>query len=227
MPPKQRHTAERIYQRLRDEHGYAGCRSIVRAAVAEWRQSRAEVFVPLAQRPGEAQADFGAAQAVVAGERVTVAFLVVTLPYSDAFFVAAFPKECTETFQEGHARAFRYFGGVPTRISYDNSKVAVATIVGTRARVLAADHPRCRGREQSILDPLHYLAVLERKPGGFDHARPVQDWPLPECFAVLRRRLEANERHGTRASDRVLRLLEEHTPEQLADAVEHAAVSPG
>lgn len=123
QPRKQRHTAERIYQRLRDEHGYAGCRSIVRAAVADWKRSRAEVFVPLAHPPGEAQADFGEAQVVIAGERVTAALFVLTLPHSDAFFVAAFPKECTETFQEGHARAFRYLGGVPTRISYDNSKI--------------------------------------------------------------------------------------------------------
>ena len=57
-PPKQRHTAERIFQRLRDEHGYTGCASIVRAAVHDWRRGRAEVFVPLAHPPGEAQVDF-------------------------------------------------------------------------------------------------------------------------------------------------------------------------
>ena len=55
---------------------------------------------------------------------------------------------------------------------------------------------------------------LERKPGGFDHARPVQDWNLPECFAVLRRRLEADERHGTRAYVQVLRLLEQQLSEE-------------
>ena len=69
-PKKQRHTAERIFQRLRDEHGYAGCASIVRAAVHDWRRGRAEVFVPLAHPPGEAQVDFGHAEVVIAGERV-------------------------------------------------------------------------------------------------------------------------------------------------------------
>jgi len=59
-------------------------------------------------------------------------FCVMTLPHSDAFFCQAFPAECTETFQEGHVRAFEFFGGVPTRISYDNSRIAVATIVGRR-----------------------------------------------------------------------------------------------
>src|SRR4051812_8761353 len=133
-PRKQRHTAERIFQRLRDEHGYTGCASIVRAAVAEWRQGRSEVFVPLAHPPGEAQVDFGQAEVVVGGEPATAAYFVMTLPHSDAFFVRAYPKECTETFQDGHARAFDYFGGVPTRISYDNSKIAVAAIVGARGR---------------------------------------------------------------------------------------------
>jgi hypothetical protein len=52
-PPKQRHTARRIYDRLRDEHKYRGCASIVRAAVAAYKQSQAEVFVPLLHPPGE------------------------------------------------------------------------------------------------------------------------------------------------------------------------------
>ncbi len=133
-PKKQRHTAERIYQRLRDEHGYTGGRTIVPNAVADWKRSQAEVFVPLAHPPGEAQVDFGEAQVVVAGEAVTASLFVLTLPHSDAFFVAAFPAECTETFQEGHARAFDHLGGVPARISYDNSRIAVAAIVGQRGR---------------------------------------------------------------------------------------------
>ena len=52
----------------------------------------------------------------------------MTLPYSDALFIQAFPRECTESFLEGHKRAFEFFGGVPTRISYDNSKITVAKI---------------------------------------------------------------------------------------------------
>ena len=99
-PKKQRHTAERIYQRLRDEHGYTGGRTVVRNAVAEWRRSQAEVFVPLAHPPGEAQVDFGEAQVMVAGEAVTASLFVLTLPHSDAFFVRAYPKECTESFQD-------------------------------------------------------------------------------------------------------------------------------
>jgi transposase len=133
-PKKQRHTARRIFDRLREEHGYTGCESIVRAAVHDWRKTAAEVFVPLAHPPGEAQVDFGHAEVVIAGEQVTAAFFVLTLPHSDAFFVRAYPKECTESFQDGHVRAFDHFSGVPTHISYDNSKVAVAAVTGARGR---------------------------------------------------------------------------------------------
>jgi hypothetical protein len=54
---------------------------------------------------------------------------------------------------------------------------------------LAATHKRLWGKEGVSLDPVHYLALLERKPGALDHARPFADWQLPECFGVLRRRL--------------------------------------
>jgi transposase len=43
----------------------------------------------------------------------SVALFVMTLPYSGAIFMQAFPRECTETFLEGHRRAFEFFGGVP------------------------------------------------------------------------------------------------------------------
>ena len=79
--------------------------------------------MPLAHPPGEAQVDFGHAEVGrLDGVTAKVALFVMTLPYSDAFFVRAFPEECTETFQEGHCRAFDFFGGVPTRISYDNTQ---------------------------------------------------------------------------------------------------------
>src|SRR5262249_22937137 len=133
-PRKQRHTARRIFERLRDEHGYQGGLTVVKEAVAaRWPRS-AEVFVPLAHPPGAAQVDFGQAEVTLDGQTAAVALFVMTLPYSEAFFVCAFPRECTEAFLEGHVRAFAFFGGVPRRISYDNSKVAVARITGGRAR---------------------------------------------------------------------------------------------
>src|SRR6478736_2463990 len=133
-PKKQRHTAKRIFDRLRAEHDYQGGLTTVKDAVRAWRLRTAEVFVPLAHPPGEAQADFGQAEVTLDGQTATVALFVMTLPYSDATFVCAFPRECTEAFLEGHVRAFAFFGGVPRRISYDNSRIAVARITGSRDR---------------------------------------------------------------------------------------------
>ncbi len=366
---KQRHTGKRIFERLRDEHGYEGGRTIVQEAVTAWKQQKSEVFLPLSHRPGEAQVDFGFAHVYLNGEQTQVALFVMTLPYSDTIYIQAFPRECTESFLEGHARAFAFLDGVPTRISYDNSKIAVAKIVGSRERKvtreflrlkshflfedhfclvrranekghverlldfarrnflvpiphidsletlnrqleehcredlerqlrgksapkkellsqeqqqalrplpkqsfegrrltqakanslslvrfdnnsysvpsqyayrqitivatvdevrlvfedrLIARHRRHWGREQFFFDPVHYLAVLERKPGGFDHARPLENWDLPVCFGILRRRLETEfDGKGTREFIKVLRLLERHSLTAVREAVQH------
>ena len=368
-PPKQRHTAKRIFERLRDEYGYEGGITQVTETVARARRHNKEVFVPLTHRPGHAQYDFGEAVVIIAGEKMKAALSVMTLPYSDVFHVSAYPRECTESFQAGHLAAFSFFGGVPLRTSYDNSRIAVKKVVGAereltdeflrleshflfehhfcrvargnekghveslvgygrrnflvpvpsfssfaelnahleaactadlhrsvrgkregkaerleadRAAMLAvppddvfeiarveqrganslslvrfdrndysvptahahhevtalggiddvrlvvgtevvATHPRCWGREQICFDPLHYLALLERKPGALDFARPLEDWNLPSCFELLRRRLEADlGSRGTREYIKVLRLLEKATVRELAGAIEVA-----
>ncbi len=350
-PAKQRHTGRRIFERLRDEHGYRGGITQVRDYVAESRRHSKEVFVPLSHPPGEAQFDFGEATVVIAGERTKAAFAVMTLPFSDAWHLSAYPRECTETFQAAHVAAFSFFGGVPTRTSYDNTTIAVKKVIGTEReltreflrleshflfnhhfcrvgrgnekgvveglvgygrrntmvpvpefssfaalnsyleacclgdlnrrvrgksqtkaelleidraallglpavtfearRVVAAKanslslvrfdrndysvptayahhdvtaigsidevrlavgptvvarHPRVWSKERTTYDPRHYLALLERKPGAFDVARPLERWELPSCFAVLRRRLEADlGSAGTREFIKVLR----------------------
>ena len=129
LPRKQRHTAKRIWERLK-EAGFTGGYTAVREAVRELTQRNQEVFVPLVHPPGEAQMDFGHALVKVNGVLRKVAFFVMALPYSDAVFVQAFERECTETFWEGHVQAFEFFGGVPRRITYDNTKVAVSKILG-------------------------------------------------------------------------------------------------
>ncbi len=369
VPKKQRHTAKRIFDRLRDEYGYEGGYTAVKEAVRAFKQRKAEVFVPLSHPPGWAQVDFGYAHIDLAGERTKVAFFVMTLPFSDAFFVCAFQRECTETFQEGHKRAFEFFGGVAVRISYDNSRIAVITVgkgrdrkltdgfvrlqshynfkehfclvrrpnekghvemlvgysrrnfmvpipkvdsieelnahleskcradlartirgkekskgelleqertsmlplpkqrfeahrvettkatslslarfdgndysvptsfahhrvtaIGTVENVrfvvntkLVASHKRCWKKHQTFYEPVHYLKVLERKPGALDFARPMEGWKLPPCFDLLRRRLESDmENKGDREYIKVLRLLETATVPQLADAIDQA-----
>jgi transposase len=70
-PKKQRHTSKRIFERLRDEHGFTGKITIVKDYVAGWRQRTQEMFVPLVHPPGHAQADFGEAIGVASSARST------------------------------------------------------------------------------------------------------------------------------------------------------------
>ena len=63
---KQRHTSKRIFERLRDEYGFAGGITIVKDYVFAARQRQREMYVPLSHSPGHAQADFGEADAVIA-----------------------------------------------------------------------------------------------------------------------------------------------------------------
>ncbi len=369
VPKKQRHTAKRLFDRLVDEYGYEGGYTAVKEAVRAYKQRKSEVFVPLSHPPGWAQVDFGYAEIDLAGERTQVAFFVMTLPFSDAFFVCAFQRECTETFQEGHKRAFEFFEGVAIRISYDNSRIAVITVGKGRARKLTdeflrlqshynfkehfclvrrpnekghvellvgysrrnfmvpvpkvetieelnaylevqcradlartlrgndkpkgellnqerdsmlplpvqrfeshrvektrgtslslarfdsndysvptkyahhpvtaigtveevrlvvdthlvATHKRCWKKHRTFYEPVHYLPLLQRKPGALDFARPMENWELPGCFDLLRRRLETDmEDEGIREYIKVLRLLETATVGQLAGAIEQA-----
>jgi transposase len=126
---KQKHTAKRIYDRLKEERGFTGGYTIVRTYVAKKRLKSKEMFVPLSHEPGMAQADFGVAQVKIKGEVCTAHFLVMQLPFSDAVFTKAYPCENTEAFTDGHQSAFCFFGGVPKRILYDNTTIAVKKIL--------------------------------------------------------------------------------------------------
>lgn len=134
QPKKQRHTAKRIWERLKAEHGFAGGYTVVKDYVRQARVQQKEVFVPLAHPPGDAQADFGEAVVVVGGVEQKGHFLCMDLPHSDDSFVVMFPAENTEAFLEGHNRAFAWFGGVPRTLLYDNTKIAVKEITGDGER---------------------------------------------------------------------------------------------
>lgn len=367
-PRKQRHTAKRVFDRLRAEHGYAGGYTQVKSYVRERRDLSREAFVPLEFGPGQAQVDWGEACVVADGKPLKVHLFVLTLPFSDVRFAAAFPRESQEFFLEGHLRAFDFLGGVPRRIVYDNLKAAVARVgrgrrrernpafeafarrhlfetdfcnvargnekgnvegavgwvrrnffvplpglsdwgsfnahlaeqcraqwtmrlrgheatVGERldeerphllppapwnpparqsgkasslclvrfdtneysvpcryahhpvtvradvcqVRIFLQDqciaaHARCHGREQTVYEPWHYLALVERKPRSLDWGAPMRELVLDECFHLLRRRMEEGQEHscGTRAYIRVLRLLETHPLRDLTRAVQRA-----
>lgn len=127
---KQRHTDKRIFDRLREEHQFTGGYTIVKDYVRGEQLRSREMFIPLTHAPGEAPTDFGEALVVIAGVEQKAHCLAMDLPHSDDCFVVTFPAETTEAFLEGHVLAFAYFGGVPTRILYDNTKIAVARTLG-------------------------------------------------------------------------------------------------
>ena len=366
VPRKQRHSAHRIFERLRDEHGFSGGYTIVKDYVRSRRQSTREAFVPLHHPPGHAQVDFGEAVVELRGCREKVAFFCLILPHSNVWFVKAYPRETTEAFLDGHVSAFAFLGGIPRSILYDNTTLAVARILGdgTRRRTQAFSHlqshylfrdrfgrpgkgndkgkvealvktarrkfmvpipklhdldtlnerlmARCLERldaleegEQAVAlladlealrtlpaspfeacehmpgqvsstalvryrlvdysaptmhahkkvmvkgyvdrveialgaeivarhrrsyvrgdvvyDPLHYLSLLEKKPGALDQAAPLRGWKLDPAFDTLRRLLEARfGPRGKREYIQVLRLLEDFPERQVTEAVRDA-----
>ena len=365
---KQRHTAKKIFEILQSE-GFDGGYTIVKDAVREIKKTSKEVFMPLSQRPGEAQVDFGQAVVKFNGTLKKVMFFVMSMVHSDAMFVMAFPRECTEAFLEAHVRAFDFFGCVPNRISYDNTRIAITKILTHHKRKytaefkrlishylfephfcnvrrpnekgivegsvkysrlnfmvpvpqvkdydelnrllrdccqsdlgrilrgkrslskkqlldedciaaialpdykfdyrkststfasseslvrydtndysvpvsyahhqttikasvrfievchldkLIAKHRRCWDRECQIFDPMHYLDLLERKPGALDHARPLEDWQLPVCFNTYRKCLEAHRDNGTKEYIHILLLLNKYSVWQISRAINKA-----
>ena len=84
--------------------------------------------------PGQAQCDFGEALVVIGGVERKAHCFVLDLPHSDGCFVKAYPAETTEAFLDGHVSAFAFLGGAPQSILYDNTKLAVARILGDGRR---------------------------------------------------------------------------------------------
>lgn len=379
LPPKQRYTTHRIFEVLREE-GYQGCESRIGQFRAEWQRhpSRAEVYLPLEFDPGQdAQCDWGTAIAYLGGRRQVVQVFVLRLCYSRRTFVMAFPTEQQESFLFGHVQAFKHFGGVPTRISYDNLATAVKlvfdkeqgrkkqhenpTFVAFRSHYLfashfctpgqghekgqvehgvgfarrnffvplphaasfevlnqhlrelclknderrmrgksltigqagdqerpalrslpafdyecchrlqarltpysqvvfqtnrysvpvrrarrevtlkaypfqveiwdrdqvLAQHPRCYEREQDVFDPLHYLPLLEQRPGAFDYAAPMRHWrkDWPACYHQMLRELRKKwpeEGRGVQEFVRILQLHEQYAAPVMQAAIEQA-----
>ena len=201
-PKKQRHTSKRIYERLRDEHGFTGGITIVKDYICGVRQRQREMFVRLSHPPGHAQVDFGEALAVIGGVERKIHFLAMSLPHSDACFVKAYPGETTEAFCDGHVAGFAFFGGVPRSILYDNTRIAVARILG--------DDKRRRTRVFSELRSHYLFEDRFGRPGkgndkgkvegmvGFARRTFMVPFPRARDFAELNALLEerCRERQG-------------------------------
>jgi transposase len=140
-PRKQRHTAHRVWARLRDECGAVVAESTVRAFVAQVRFELDNhlwaVTVPQTHRPGEeAEVDFGVLSAWIDGVLVELWMFCMRLSYSGRGFHVVFANQAQEAFLEGHVEAFEHFGGVPTgMVRYDNLKDAVIKVLLGRDRL--------------------------------------------------------------------------------------------
>ena len=128
-PPKQRHTARRIYERLVSEFGFQGGESTVRQYVRGRRPRKREVTIPLEHDPGEAQADWGEAQVYLDGRLTRVQVFCLGMCYSHWPFVMAFLRQSQESFSAGHVAAFEEMGAVPRTITYDNLSLAVKRVL--------------------------------------------------------------------------------------------------
>jgi transposase len=369
-PPKQRHTASRIFFRLQSEHGYSGGYDQVRRYVQSHRRQARETFIPLDHEPGQrAEADFGQIWVDFPDGRRQTSVMIVTWAWSYASFAIALPTQKTEAILHGLTKAFEFFGCVPRELWWDNPTTVAIQILSGRQRKLnerylalashynfeplfcmpargnekprvenrvkdlerrlatpvpraenldrlndylvqccrrdfdrqatkrqetigqrfqqdlarslalpdrpfdpciqqsakadkyqtvafdknrysvphsfafrtvgvkgyvdrveltdggktIASHRRCYKRDEQILDPRHFLPVLERKPGCLDHSNVFRQWQLPKAFPRLRKILtDAHGAHsGTRQFIRVLLLLDHHPQESLAQAIEH------
>ncbi|HEX9596425.1 MAG TPA: IS21 family transposase [Anaerolineales bacterium] len=170
MPRKQRYTGHKICQILQKE-GYVGSEPSVRRYIGQWRRLHKApvVYLPLAWEPGaDAQADWGEGEVVMGGVPVTVALFSIRLCYSRRLFVMAFPTQKVEAFLEAQVQAFGYFEGVPRRISYDNLKTAVKTILTGHER---EEQVSFRAFRSHYLFESHFCNPGQgHEKGGVEHA---------------------------------------------------------
>ena len=145
-PRKQRHTAQRVWQRLVDEHdmtelSYSTVRDYVARRRPEVALEREDLvaeraFVPQSHQPGQdAEVDFADLWVRVDGEPTKWFLFTLRLSCSGKAVHRVFPSQGQEAFLEGHQHAFETLGGVPAgQIRYDNLKSAVSRVLFGRNR---------------------------------------------------------------------------------------------
>ena len=181
-PRKQRHTAKRVFERLRDEYDFAEasyrtvCAYVARRRreiVAAAREGSMVVqgMVPQTHEPGaEAEVDFAEVFVEVAGEQVKCHLFTLRMSYSGKAVHRVFASCSQEAFMEGHVEAFRVLGGVPTRhIRYDNLKPAVNQVCFGRSRVESSRWVAFRSHYG--FDPFYCLPGKDgaHEKGGVEH----------------------------------------------------------
>jgi len=132
-PRKQRHTAQRVYARLKEIYGaeFTASDRSVRKFVSEIRariEAEPKGFLPLEHPPGEAQVDFGEARFIENGAEYDGYYLNISYPYSNGGHAQLFKSFNRECLLEGMKAIFEHIGGVPAAIWFDNMSTAVKKV---------------------------------------------------------------------------------------------------
>ena len=148
-PKKQRHTAVRVYNRLKLEHGFKGAETTVRRYVREAKLrlglTGQTAFIPSDPEAGiEAEVDWGRCLAIIGGQAISLKFFCMRSKYSGKHFVRCYPCERQQALFDGHVRAFSFFGGVFPILIYDNLTTAVQKIFRGKDRRLQESFDRFR-----------------------------------------------------------------------------------
>lgn len=179
-PPKQRHTAMRIFERLRDEHGYPGGYDSVRRYIGRLRNRKSETFIPLAHDPGQRlEADFGQIYVDFPEGRTAVSVLVLVWSYSNCPFAIALPTQRTEAILEGMVQGFEFFGCIPREVWWDNPKTVTPQLLSGRERRL---NPRYAAlASHYVFEPLFCLPARgNEKPYVENRVKSLQRrWATP------------------------------------------------
>jgi len=139
---KQRHTALKVFKRLKEIHGpgFDCSYRLVAGYVAEKKKAiysaEKQFYMPLEHIPGEAQVDFGDADFFEGNVRHAGHYLNVSFPYSNAGYLQLFKGENMQCLAEGLMNIFTHIGGVPTRLWFDNLSPAVTKILKNQGREL-------------------------------------------------------------------------------------------
>lgn len=243
-PRKQRHTARRVWERLRDERGVEVSERQVRRYVRERRRALGEavdeVCVPLCHEPGgEAEVDWGEASVVIAGAETQVYLFLMRACFSGGCFVQAHTRETQQAFLEAHVEAFEFFGGVFSLVRYDNLRSAVAKVLRGRRRIESDRFVALRSHylyEASFTrrgkEGAHEKGGVEGEVGRFrrSHLVPVpqvgslrelNDLLAAGCVADLGRTIRGRSETVSQALAREVELLRA-LPAERFDAAEHA-----
>ena len=179
-PPKQQHTAAKIYRRLHAEYNYPGSYDRVRLYIAGQQRRARQTFIPLDHDPGQRlEADFGHIYVDFADGRRQVPVLLLTWAYSNCPFALALPSERTEAILHGMVEGFTFFGCVPREVWWDNPKTVVPHVFVGRERQL---HERYQAlASHYTFEPLFCrVRQPQEKPRVEGRVRHLQrDWATP------------------------------------------------